>query len=523
MEYNFTSPLVLYCSVILLPVLILVFLKPNKRPLTKLPPSPPGWPVFGHMFHLGTLPYVTMAKMKDKYGPVTWLKLGSVNTMVVQSADAAAELYKNHDLSFSDRPIVETLTSHEFHKSTMIFSSHGPYWLRRKCVDDLLSWIGKEAETAMVKKRGIKIVDFVALANINVIANILFSKDLVEPNSRVGRELFESMTCFFSWGGEPNVSDYFTWLKPFDLQGLKRNMDRDMGKALEIVSGYVKERLEENQQGGKKQKKDLLDILLDFEGNGTDEREKLSEHAISVFLLEMFMAGAEATTSTIEWALAELLSKPRTLTEAKHEILKIVGRNKRFEESDIDKLPFLQAIVKETLRMHPGGGFVPKKASKDTSFMGYDIPKSTNVMINIWAIGRDPEYWSDPSSFKPERFLDSIIDYKGQYFDYIPFGSGSRICPGIPLAQRLVHLILGSLIHEFDWELEDSFLLDMSEKMGLTLRKLEPLKAIPKKQAFKISGMQAGASTQEVPVMCYNSNSTVFCPGFRAESPGGIH
>ncbi|KAG9134947.1 hypothetical protein Leryth_001244 [Lithospermum erythrorhizon] len=401
---------------------------------------------------------------------VIWLKLGSVNTMVVQSADAAAELYKNHDLSFSDRPIVETLTSHEFHKSTMIFSSHGPYWrmlrrlcvysinskiddyplqVRRKCVDDLLSWIGKEAETAMVKKRGIKIVDFVALANINVIANILFSKDLVEPNSTIGRELFESMTCFFSWGGEPNVSDYFTWLKPFDLQGLKRNMDRDMGKALEIVSGYVKERLEENQQGGKKQKKDLLDILLDFEGNGTDEREKLSEHTISVFLLEMFMAGAEATTSTIEWALAELLSKPRTLTEAKHEILKIVGRNKR-----------------------------------------------------------DPEYWSDPSSFKPERFLDSIIDYKGQYFDYIPFGSGSRICPGIPLAQRLVHLILGNT--------KKSKLLKFLDKFMLLL-------CHASLNRFLVYSMQAGASTQEVPVMCYNSNSTVFCPGFRAESPGGIH
>ncbi|KAG9134946.1 hypothetical protein Leryth_001243 [Lithospermum erythrorhizon] len=456
------------------------------------------------MFHLGTLPYVTMAKMKDKYGPVIWLKLGSVNTMVVQSADAAAELYKNHDLSFSDRPIVETLTSHDFHKSTMIFSPNGPYWrllrrlcvssihskidddplqVRRKCVDDLLSWIGKEAETAMTEKRGIKIIDFVSLAGINVIGNILLSKDLVEPNSKIGRELYNAVTGFFHWSGEPNVSDFFTWLKPFDLQGLKRNMDRDMGKALEIVSGYVKERLEENQQG-MKQRKDLLDILLDFKGNETGEQKKLSEHAVSVFLLEIFLTGVETLTSTIEWALAELLNNPKTLTDAKHEILKIVGRNKRFEESDIDKLPFLQAIVKETLRMHPGGGLIPRKTTKDTSFMGYDIPKSTNVMINIWAIATDPENWSDPFSFKPERFLDSEVDYKGKYFHYFPFGSGSRICPGLPLAHRLVHLILGSLIHEFDWELNDSLPLDMSEKMGLTVRKLEALKAIPRKTRF---------------------------------------
>ncbi|GAA0148149.1 oxygenase [Lithospermum erythrorhizon] len=209
--------------------------------------------------------------------------------------------------------------------------------------------------------------------------------------------------------------------------------------------------------------KDLLDKLLDFEGNGTYEQEKLSEHTISVFLLDMFLAGAETETTTIEWALAT---------------------SSRFDENDIDNVPFLQAIVKETIRMHPPGPLIPRKASKDTSFMGYDIPTSTNVMINVWAIAKDPEYWSDPFSFKPERFLDSNVDYKGQYFNFIPFGSGSRISPGLPLAHRLVHLILGSLIHEFDWELEDSLPLDMSEKMGLTVRKLEPVRVIPTNKSF---------------------------------------
>ncbi|KAG9134953.1 hypothetical protein Leryth_001242 [Lithospermum erythrorhizon] len=505
MEYNFTSPLLLYCSVILVPILILLFLKPNKRSLTKLPPSPPGWPVFGHMFQLGTLPYVTMAKMKAKYGPVIWLKNGQVNTVVVQSANAAAEFYKYHDLSFPDRFIVDTLTSHNFHKSSFVFAPHGPYWrmlrrlcissfnskidgdsvqVRRKCVYDMLSWIGKEAETAMIEKRGIEIIDFVSLANINVIGNILFSKDLVDPNSRTGRELFEAVTGYFRWAGEPNVSDSLGWLKPFDLQGLKRNMDKDLAKALKIVSGFVKERLEEKQEGEKKQKKDLLDMLLDFEGNGINEQEKLSEHTISIFLLEMFLAGAETTTSTIEWTMAELLNNPKTLMKAKHEILKVVGKNKRFEESDIDNMPFLQAIVKENLRLHPPGPLVLRKATKDTSFMGYDIPKTTHVLINLWAIGKDPENWSDPLSFKPERFLGSNIDYKGKYFEFVPFGSGCRLCPGLQLAHRLLHLHLGSLLHEFDWELEDSSPLDMSEKMGMTVRKLKPLRAIPTKSCF---------------------------------------
>ncbi|KAG9149678.1 hypothetical protein Leryth_025649 [Lithospermum erythrorhizon] len=155
----------------------------------------------------------------------------------------------------------------------------------------------------------------------------------------------------------------------------------------------------------------------------------------------MFLVGAETTTSPLneQW----LNCNPKTLMKAKHEILKVVGKNKRFEESDIDKY------------------LVLRKATKDTNFMGYDIPKTTHVLINLWAIGKDPENWSDPLSFKPKR-----------------------ICPGLQLAHRLLHLHLGSLLHQFDWELEDSFPFDMSEKMGMTVRKLKPLREIPTKSSF---------------------------------------
>ncbi|GAA0147687.1 oxygenase [Lithospermum erythrorhizon] len=173
----------------------------------------------------------------------------------------------------------------------------------------------------------------------------------------------------------------------------------------------------------------------------------------------MFLVGAETTTSPLneQW----LNCNPKTLMKAKHEILKVVGKNKRFEESDIDNVTFLQAIVKENLRLHPPGPLVLRKATKDTNFMGYDIPKTTHVLINLWAIGKDPENWSDPLSFKPKR-----------------------ICPGLQLAHRLLHLHLGSLLHQFDWELEDSFPFDMSEKMGMTVRKLKPLREIPTKSSF---------------------------------------
>ncbi|KAL8105720.1 hypothetical protein AgCh_029493 [Apium graveolens] len=115
--------------------------------------------------------------------------------------------------------------------------------------------------------------------------------------------------------------------------------------------------------------------------------------------------------------------------------------------------------------------------------MGFSIPKNTQVLINYWAIGRDEDCWEDALSFKPERFLDSTINYKGQSYEYIPFGSGRRMCLGLPLAHRMAHLVLGSLLHHFEWELcDDGKITDMWETMGTGARKLELLQAIPKRK-----------------------------------------
>ncbi|KAL2508654.1 Cytochrome [Forsythia ovata] len=195
---------------------------------------------------------------------------------------------------------------------------------------------------------------------------------------------------------------------------------------------------------------------------------------------EMFLGGSETSSTSIEWALAELIRNPETMMKAKKEISSVVGSNKKFEESDIDKLSYLQAVIKETLRLHPPLPFlIPRRATQDTNFMGYLIPKNTQVFVNVWAIGRDEQYWEEPLVFKPERFLGSKIDYKGQHFEFLPFGAGRRICPGLPLGQRVMHFMLGSLLHEFDWELEFSAnpnTIDMTEVIGSVMRKREPLK-----------------------------------------------
>ncbi|PKI49975.1 hypothetical protein CRG98_029649 [Punica granatum] len=161
---------------------------------------------------------------------------------------------------------------------------------------------------------------------------------------------------------------------------------------------------------------------------------------------DLFIAGSDTSALTTEWAMAELLRKPSVLQKARQELLDVIGTERQVQESDIHQLPYLQAIVKETMRLHPAVPLLlPYKAKTDAEVLGYVIPKGIQVLVNAWALGRDPDYWTEPTEFRPERFLGSNVDYKGRDYEYIPFGAGRRICPGLPLAVRMVHLMVASL------------------------------------------------------------------------------
>ena len=168
-------------------------------------------------------------------------------------------------------------------------------------------------------------------------------------------------------------------------------------------------------------------------------------------LQDLFAGGSDTKSSTLEWAMTELLHNPEKLARAHAELLQTIGKDKLIEESDIPRLPSLQAIVKETFRLHPAAPFlIPRKVITETEIHGFTIPKDAQVLVNVWAMDRDPNIWENPNTFTPERFLGSEIDVKGKNFEHIPFGSGRRISPRLPLATRMVHLMLGSLIHSFD-------------------------------------------------------------------------
>ena len=181
--------------------------------------------------------------------------------------------------------------------------------------------------------------------------------------------------------------------------------------------------------------------------------------------------------------MAELLHNPEALSRAKVELEQVIGKGNQVKESDIPHLPYLLAIIKETLRLHPAVPFLlPRKAGADVEINGYIIPKDAQVLVNAWTIGRDSSFWDNAKSFMPERFLELEIDVKGRNFELIPFGGGRRICPGLLLAIRMLHLMLGSLIQAFDWKLEDGVKpedLNMEDKFGITLQRAHPLRAVP--------------------------------------------
>ena len=181
--------------------------------------------------------------------------------------------------------------------------------------------------------------------------------------------------------------------------------------------------------------------------------------------------------------MTELVRNPNVMSKAKQELEQTIGKGKVIEESDIARLPYLQAVLKETFRLHPAVPLLlPRKADRDVNIQGYTIPKGAQVLINVWKIGRDESVWDRPELFLPERFLESKIEAKGQHFELTPFGAGRRICPGVVLAMRMLLLMLGSLINSFDWKLEDGLQLenmDMDETFGITLQKAEPLRVVP--------------------------------------------
>jgi cytochrome P450 len=209
---------------------------------------------------------------------------------------------------------------------------------------------------------------------------------------------------------------------------------------------------------------------------------------------DLIAGGTESSAVTVEWALSELLKKPEVFARATQELDRVIGRGRWVTEKDMPSLPYIDAIVKETMRLHPVAPMlVPRLSREDTSIGGYDIPAGTRVLVSVWSIGRDPELWEAPEEFMPERFIGSRLDVKGQDYELLPFGSGRRMCPGYSLGLKVIQVSLANLLHGFEWRLPDGVELSMEEIFGLSTPRKFPLEAVvePKLPAHLYADVQA--------------------------------
>ncbi|QHO27648.1 Cytochrome P450 [Arachis hypogaea] len=200
---------------------------------------------------------------------------------------------------------------------------------------------------------------------------------------------------------------------------------------------------------------------------------------------DMFGAGVETSSAVIEWAISELVKNPKAMARAQEEVRKAIGIKESWSSSSsLEELTYLKAVIKETLRLHPPLPLLlPRECRETCEINGYTISAGSKVIVNAWAIGRDPKYWGgeedDAESFRPERFLECSVDYKGSNFEFIPFGAGRRICPGLYFAVSSIELCVAQLLYYFDWQVPNNGDLDMTEDLGTTARRKNYLILVP--------------------------------------------
>ncbi|CAK9164713.1 unnamed protein product [Ilex paraguariensis] len=470
----------------------------HRSQTTKLPPGPTGLPIVGSLLQIGPQVHESLAKLAKLHGPLITLRLGSITTRVASSPETAKEILQKHDQNFSDRHVPDVITAqpnpeatlgwvpgdHRWRNrrricSTQMFTTHkldSLQHLRHQKAQELVLHIKKHCSSDGVP---VDIGRVVFATTLNLISNTIFSIDMVDPEFESAQEFKDLVWRIMEDAGKPNLSDYFPVIKWLDLQGVKRHIRPSYRRLHEIFDEVIDKRLKDRVLDSSRSG-DFLDALLD---QCEEDGSGFNRQTIKPLILDLFIAGSDTSAITTEWAMAELLRNPHTMQKARNEIMQKIGTNRLVKESDIDQLPYLQAVLKETIRLHPAAPLMlPHKARNDAELLGFTIPKGTQVFVNAWSIGRDPKYWENPLGFLPERFLGPSPDYKGRDFEYVPFGSGRRMCPGLPLAIRMVHLMLASIIQAFSWRLPDGTTpesLDMQEQFGVTLKKAVPLCAIP--------------------------------------------
>ncbi|XP_060214185.1 cytochrome P450 78A5-like [Lycium barbarum] len=444
--------------------------------------GPFSWPFLGFLPQMRSCAHRKLATIASSLGStrLMTISLGATRVIISSHPDTAKEILWG--TSFSSRPVKESAKLLMFERA-IGFAPYGSYWrnlrriaanhmfsprristfegLRQLIAHNMIGEVVKEMnESGFVEVRGL-----LRKGSLSNILESVFGSTLGLEGERLGLMVKEG----YELVGEFNWSDYFP-LGVLDFWGTKRRCHKLAAQVNEVVGGIMKERRREGEEVN--MKNDFLSVLLSLA-----KEDQLNDADMVAVLWEMVFRGTDTVAILLEWIMARMVLHQDIQEKAQEEIDSCVGHNRQVQDSDVQNLPYLQAIVKEVLRLHPPGPLLSwaRLAIHDTHVDKRFIPAGTTAMVNMWAITHDPTIWEDPWAFKPERFTDKEGDVSimGSDLRLAPFGSGRRVCPGRVLGLATVHLWLARLLQQFKWV--PSQPVDLSECLKLSLEMKKPL------------------------------------------------
>ncbi|KAG7655763.1 Cytochrome P450 [Arabidopsis suecica] len=477
---------------------VLFYKKPNDG--FDVPPSPPSLPIIGHL-HLLLFASIhkCFQKISSKYGPFLHLRIFHVPIVLVSSASTAYDIFKTNDINVSYRGDVAI-------DECIVFGSFG--YFRAPC-EDYWKFMRKLIMARALGPQALERTRGVRAAELERFHRKLLDKAMKKQSLKIGEEArilvnntLGKMSLGSSFSIENNdgtkVSEYSIKLadlsqmfcvaqifhKPLEKLGIsllkKQIMDvsHKFEELLENIVVKYEEKMDNHQST------EFMDALLAAYRDENAEY-KITRNHIKALLAELFFGAGESSSSTTRWAMGEIFNNPRIFEKLRTEIDSVVGTTRLIQESDLPKLPYLQAVVKESLRLHPVGAVLPREFTQDCNIGGFYIHEGTSLVVNAYAVMRDPDIWEDPNEFKPERFLDASRlgqeeEKKEKTLKFLPFGAGRRGCPGLYLGYTLVETTIGVMVQCFDWEIEGDK-VNMQEGSGLRffLDLAHPLKCTP--------------------------------------------
>ncbi|BAF24665.1 premnaspirodiene oxygenase [Oryza sativa Japonica Group] len=495
MDELFYQSLLLSVAAVTVLQLLKLLLVRHRRPRT--PPGPWRLPVIGSMHHLvNVLPHRKLRELAAVHGPLMMLQLGETPLVVATSKETARAVLKTHDTNFATRPrlLAGEIVGYEW--VDILFSPSGDYWrkLRQLCAAEILSpkrvlsFRHIREDEVMMRVNEIRAAGPTTPVNLSVmfhsVTNSIVSRAAFGKKRKNAAEFLAAIKSGVGLASGFNIPDLFpTWTGILaTVTGMKRSLRAIYTTVDGILEEIIAERKgirdEKISGGAENVDENLVDVLIGLQGKGGFGFH-LDNSKIKAIILDMFAGGTGTSASAMEWGMSELMRNPSVMKKLQAEIREVLRGKATVTEADMQagNLRYLKMVIREALRLHPPAPLlVPRESIDVCELDGYTIPAKSRVIINAWAIGRDPKYWDNPEEFRPERFEDGTLDFTGSNYEFIPFGSGRRMCPGFNYGLASMELMFTGLLYHFDWSLPEGVNeVDMAEAPGLGVRRRSPL------------------------------------------------